>query len=519
MLKQIIVQEHARTQVSNGAKQLCKILEETYGPNGKQILQERSNGELMITNSSAAIMQEMKLADLFMDVGVQLTREAIMNTAILAGDGSTLTAVLIHDLLQTAEKLMTAGIHPILLRRELRTCASFCCKQLKSLAENVEVKEQFEELLFHCCKHKEIAAFVQQSFWEVGFDGTILVKEDKYRDSITLSISDGFKINQGPITPAFLKQNNQEEDELVLQHPYILIWKSGISDFKLLLPILEQIVEEKQDLLIVTEEVSKDVLTILLHNMDKKIFRAVVTSMDGIGKKKEDSLMDLATYTGTQCLDTERGDNLTNVKLKSLGRAKEIRIKKDHIIIKEGEYNNEQLTEHIKKIQSKIELVETNEYDKDCHRERIGKLNGKVATIHVGSVVTADRLELKRNVESAIRVGRNMLSSGVVPGAGKALQIVSRRLMEMECTSLERKKAKEMLFSCLQKPYTLLHNGSNFDLQEERSIQDPVVVLITALEQAVSMVYEWMTTEAVMVSVAPDREDMELMKQGVPIMR
>ena len=64
-----------------------------------------------------------------------------------------------------------------------------------------------------------------------------------------------------------------------------------------------------------------------------------------------------------------------------------------------------------------------------------------------------------------------------------------------------------------------MHSGSNFDLQEESSIQDPVAVLITALEQAVSMVYEWMTTEAVMVSVAPDREDMELMKQGVPIMR
>ncbi|WP_310602043.1 hypothetical protein [Anaerosporobacter sp.] len=52
----------------------------------------------------------------------------------------------------------------------------------------------------------------------------------------------------------------------------------------------------------------------------------------------------------------------------------------------------------------------------------------------------------------------------------------------------------------------------------ESGIMDSAIVIKMALEQAVSVVYEWLGSAVLMVSTAPDREDRELMKQGVPIM-
>jgi len=129
---------------------------------------------------------------------------------------------------------------------------------------------------------------------------------------------------------------------------------------------------------------------------------------------------DLAILTGGKCLTDELGQKLTDVTMEMLGKAKRVTISKDSTTIVEGGGPAEDIKSRVALIRAQIEAADS-EYDKEKLQERLAKLSGGVAILHVGATTEVEMKEKKARVEDALHATRAAIEEGIVPGGGVAL--------------------------------------------------------------------------------------------------
>src|SRR5947207_4593896 len=93
---------------------------------------------------------------------------------------------------------------------------------------------------------------------------------------------------------------------------------------------------------------------------------------------------------------------------------------KDNTTIVEGEGRNSEIQGRITQIRRQIEET-TSDYDREKLQERLAKLAGGVAVIHVGAATETEMKEKKARVEDALHATRAAVEEGIVPGGGVAL--------------------------------------------------------------------------------------------------
>src|SRR5207247_7591246 len=128
-------------------------------------------------------------------------------------------------------------------------------------------------------------------------------------------------------------------------------------------------------------------------------------------------------------------------ELKDLGRAKRVIVDKDNTTIVEGEGRNSEIQGRITQIRRQIEET-TSDYDREKLQERLAKLAGGVAVIHVGAAIETEMKEKKARVEDALHATRAAVEEGVVAGGGVAY-IRSLKVLEKLNTELEQDDEKQ----------------------------------------------------------------------------
>ena len=248
--------------------------------------------------------------------------------------------------------------------------------------------------------------------------------------------------------------------------------------------------------------------------------------------------------TGTKVLKQDCGDEIETCTLSLLGRAEEVVVTKNFTTIYGGKGEAWKIKNQIKEIQKIMEDQKTNEYDKEQYRERMGRLKNGVAVLYVGGRTNQEIRESKQGMESAVRVARNIIEGGMLPGGGSFLYHMAeqldqlalseeeeygKRLLQLACTAplktLLLNNGKDLgklveLHRSNSRIYSMGYNTENDKIEDmyREGVMDSATVILMALEQAVSVVSEWLDCAVLMISTGPDREDLQLMKEGVPIM-
>jgi chaperonin GroEL len=131
-------------------------------------------------------------------------------------------------------------------------------------------------------------------------------------------------------------------------------------------------------------------------------------------------LEDIATLTGGMVVSEDLGHKLESITLENLGRAKRVSVSKDNTTIVDGQGNKSKIEARVKQIRAEIENT-TSDYDREKLQERLAKLAGGVAVIHVGAATETEMKEKKARVEDALHATRAAVEEGIVPGGGVAL--------------------------------------------------------------------------------------------------
>ena len=534
--------EDARTVIAVGMLSITSLIEATYGPRGGNVVFQRVGGGVTATSCASVIMEDMKLTNPYMDEGVQLVRQAMKNVGDQAGDGATLTALLIKRMVKEGMKYLAAGANPVMMRRGLKQSLEYVENELKKYSIPIKEKQELIRVIESFGLEDSMAQLVFEAYDTVANQGIVLVKSSSGTSSY-LKFEDGMQLKSGYISAGFCEK---EEKTITFHNPYILVADTKITSFSSLLPLLEQVVKSKAPLLLIAEDVQGEALSMLLHNKKKQIFQVVAVQAEGYKARKKDILQDIATFTGTKVISREKGDCIEKVSLTMLGRAKEVKVSKDTTTILGGRGVAWEVENRIREIQKQIDDDRTVEYDKNQFRERIGRLNTKIAIISVGSYSTIQAEEEKIQVESAVKTARRALTQGIVPGGGSCLFYIANHWVN-QSNDVEESFGEFMLkqalmepIACLMKSYGEAKGIEIVGLLEEMKVEDRVLgfdlrtgkitdmkevgimdafsVILTALEQAVSTIYEWLCIGGAMISIGPDREDLALMKEGVPLM-
>jgi chaperonin GroEL len=174
-----------------------------------------------------------------------------------------------------------------------------------------------------------------------------------------------------------------------------------------------------------------------------------------------------------------------------LGKAKTLTVTGQYTVVY-GNLERDKINNRITAIKKRIGDPKTNYFDKQKLRERIAALNGSAPVIYAGGDTLFQSREEKRRIEYAVAYAQTIERYGVF--RKKDLLTIS-----------SRSEAEEILAEAINKSI------NNEDIS--------TWLLVLMIQKVCGLMVMWLTTGAVMVSTGYDREDLELIKNGVDVER
>ena len=524
MAKQIIYGEDARRALERGVNQLANTVKLTLGPKGRNVVLDKKFGSPLITNDGVTIAKEIELKDPFENMGAQLVKEVASKTNDVAGDGTTTATLLAQAMIREGLKNVAAGANPMIMKRGISKAVQAAVEAIKANSKSVSGSKDIARVGAVSSGDEVIGNLIAEAMEKVSRNGVITVEESKTAETYS-EVVEGMQFDRGYITPYFV--TDSDKMEAVVDDPLILITDKKISNIQEILPILEQVVQAGKKLVIIAEDVEGEALATLILNKLRGTFTCICCKAPGFGDRRKEMLRDIAILTGGQVISSEIGLELKEAKLNMLGRARQVKMTKDHTIIVDGAGDPAEIKARIKQIQAEIEVT-TSEYDKEKLQERLAKLSGGVAVIKVGAATETEMKEKKLRIEDALNATRAAVEEGIVAGGGTAYVVASKAVAKLLSeTDGDERTGVALIMKALEAPIrqiaenaglegsVILNNVKSsdnpyygFDAATETycdlieaGIVDPTKVCRSALENAASVAAMVLTTESLVADI------------------
>jgi chaperonin GroEL len=532
-VKQMLFDQRACESVSEGLTKLAKAVKITLGPTGRNVLLHKSWGAPRVTKDGVTVSKEIELPQAFENMGAKMVNEVASKTSDVAGDGTTTAVVLAEAIYKEGLKNVTAGAHPLLLKRGIDRAVEIAVEHIKKLAIKVKGSDDIAKVgTVSANGDEEIGKLLADAMEQVGKEGVITIEEGKSRDT-EKKVVEGMQFDKGYVSPYFI--TDVAEMECVLEEPYILIYEKKISSLRDLVPLLEKIVTAGKSLLIIAEDVEGEALATLVVNRLRGIFKCCAVKAPGFGDRRKAMLEDIAVVTGGQFISEDRGLKLETIEISQLGRAKKVVIEKENTTIIEGAGKKSDVTARAEQIRLQIDKT-TSDYDREKLQERLAKLTGGVAVIRVGGATEIEVKERKDLVDDAFHATKAAAEEGVVPGGGVALlRCIEPVLAAARNAKGDEKTGMEIIAHALEFPTRqiaensgrdgavvaaeILENKGNFGYDARRDefgdlvragIIDPAKVVRCALQNAASVAGVLLTTNVMVTELKEKDEDNEI---------
>lgn len=530
--KQMMFGAEAAVQLRKGLEQLAAAVKVTMGPTGRNVVLHKSFGGPAVTKDGVSVAKEIEVAEPFQNMGAKMVVEVAKKTGDKAGDGTTTSVVLAEAIFNEGLKYVTAGANAIALQRGITAAAEAASQAIQELATKCKGKSDLQKVATVSANHDaQIGELIAEAIDKVGADGVVEVEEGNAAET-TLEYVEGMQFDKGYLSPYFMTDPGSQE--AVLEDALILIHEKKISNLPDLLPLLNKVAMAQKPLLIIAEDVESEALAALVVNRLRGVLKVCAVKAPGFGDRRKAMLGDIAALTGGTFISEDLGQGLETLELDALGKAKKIVVDKDNTTVIEGAGKKKDIAARVDQIRTQIEKT-TSDYDREKLQERLAKLTGGVAIIHVGAATETAMKERKDRVDDALHATKAAAQEGYVPGGGVAF------VRAIEAVEKARTKAKgdeklgfDIVASALEAPLRQIVTNSGHDgyvvVEEVRSkkgnagydaakaeyvdmvkagIIDPALVARTALTNGASVAGLMLTTNVLVTELKDDTDAVE----------
>jgi chaperonin GroEL len=238
-----------------------------------------------------------------------------------------------------------------------------------------------------------------------------------------------------------------------------------------------------------------------------------------------DWMEDVATVTNAENLSPDRGDNHREFRSEWLGSARKITVGKNRTEILSYPDAGDRIGVRVEELIRRANST-SSDFDRDRYRSRAAAMDGGLCVLKVGGYTNTEAVERRSRVEDALHAVRETLTTGVVPGAGRAFHFASMH------PELRGSLGGRVLSRALEEPLRVLSaragvpfgalpdtpvwsdpwtgwcpvRGEVTDFRREPAVIDPLGVALGSLQAAVSVACEVLLTEVVIArSEPPDK--------------
>lgn len=522
-MKMIKTSDEARNSIKTGIDKLADLVKVTIGPKGRNVIISKNYGKPVITNDGVTIAKQVQLQDQFEDLGARICRQVAERTNEQAGDGTTTATILAQAIIQQGNNHLQKGVNSIFLQRSLEKYGNEIVTYIKTLAKDISSQQQIEQIASISANNdSQIGKIISMAIKQAGIQGVINVEDSKTMQT-WLEKVEGMQINNGFISPYFISDSVKMQVEL--ENAYVLVFNSKLFNPQEMLNILKQVAEKNVALLMLVEDLQGQALATLVVNKVKGILNVCAVKIPGMGQNKKEIAMDICAITGAEYLSKDLGHKLEDVKLSQLGFAKKVIVSQNSTIIREGSGERAKLEQRIQSIKYKIDKSSSFS-EQERLQKRIARILGGISIVHVGAQTQMQLKQKKYRIEDSLHATKAAIEQGIVPGAGNTLLQSYKYLMTLVPNTQEERIAIQILKQAVLSPTKqIIFNTGVEDTKEiisqilakndfnwgynalngkvenllEAGIIDPVKVVRSALQNAISIAGLFLTTEGIIL--------------------
>ena len=537
MAKEIKYNADARNAIVAGIDKLADTVKITLGPKGRNVVLDKEFGAPLVTNDGVTIAKDIELEDAFENMGAQLVREVATKTNDAAGDGTTTATVLAQAIIHEGLKNIAAGANPMVLRKGIAKAVDAAVDTIKANSKKVSGSEDIARVATISSADEKVGKLIAEAMEKVTTDGVITIEEGKTAETYS-EVVEGMQFDRGYLSPYMI--TDREKMKVVYDDALVFLTDRTISNIQEILPLLEQIVQQGKKLLIIAEDIEGEALTTIILNNLRGTFKCAAVKAPGFGDRRKEMLQDIAILTGAQVISKDLDMELKDATLEMLGHVSQAVIDKENTILVGGAGKKEDIEDRIQEIKNQI-AVSTSDFDKERMHERIGKLSGGVAVIHVGAATEVEMKEKKLRIEDALSATKAAVEEGIVAGGGTALINAIPAIEKLVPTLKgDEKTGAEIILRALEAPLRQIAAnaglegsviidkirrsrkvGYGFDAYTETycdmlssGIVDPTKVTRSALQNAASIASMVLTTESAVANIKKDEPAAPAMPAG-----
>ena len=510
----------ARESLMRGVDTLANAVKVTLGPKGRNVMIS-TDGAPVVTKDGVTVAKAIDLEDQYENQGAQMAKSVAAKTNDIAGDGTTTATVLAQAIAKEGLKVVAAGANPMDVKRGIDTTVENIIEAIDKIAIPVEDREKIKQVATISANNDtEIGELLAEALEQVGKEGVISVEEGKTAETI-LNVVKGMQFNRGLTSPYFTT-NNQP---VVIEDAYVLLYNQKITAMKDLLPILEQVARTGKPLAILCEDLEGEAQATLIVNKIRGTLNAVAIKAPEYGEQRKRMLEDIAVLTSGSLICDDFGTTLDEVTIDMLGRAKSISVDTNTTLI--VGYDTPEIKDAVEvranEIREEIENT-TSEYEVEKLKTRLAKLVGGVAVISVGAATEVEMKEKKDRVDDAVHATKAAVEEGIVPGGGVALIRAANQMNLISCTNADILAGSNIVLRAIEEPLRQIvanagledsvvcnkvksesgnigYNAKTDTYEDlvKAGVIDPAKVTKTALRNAASIASMILTTDCVIV--------------------
>lgn len=526
MPKIMLHNSQARRALARGVGRLAAAVEPTLGPKGMNAMIDRPIGTPMVTRDGVSIASEIELHDRFENMGAQVVREVSMQTNEVAGDGTTTAIVLANALIQAGIEANERGAKSVDLCKGIDLAVAAVVAALKASARPAKGNGILASVANIAATNAKLGALVAEAHARVGAEG-VITTDFSVTTETTLDVVEGMSFERGYLSHHMV--TDQEKMEAVLDRPLILMTDLKIKEPEALDAARRIADEAGRPLLIVSEEMSPEVVVTLLGKQEPG--RYLVVHPPEYGHWRKAMMEDLAIITGGRVIARDLGGRLEDITAGDLGSADRVKTSSSYTTVIRGGGDPAAIASRRAQVQRQYEAAPPN-IDQDKLRERLAKLSGGTAILYAGGVTPVEQKRTIQLIEDSLNAVRAASEEGVVAGGGSALAQIAP-LLDKVAVGVDGDVAEgvRLVRSVLSRPLWRIaanagadpdavvaevsrvnggygYNASTGSYQNmfEAGIVDPVRVTYTALANAASVATLILTTETLIGDLAEDED-------------
>jgi chaperonin GroEL len=511
--------EEAREGVLTGVNQLAEAVKVTFGPKARTVLGQTGN-QIWWTTNSSKVAEDFELPDRLQDLGAQIIRVLARRMSTAAGDGTATAVLIAQALMNGGHRCVVGGLDPDGVRRGLLAGRDATCAALQRAAVHEPEAGTLAQVGAAAAAGESfIGGLAAAALCQDGDDPGIVRIEPAHSEISTVERYDGLRFSGGYVHTVY----RQDRGHAVLDDAPVLVTDERITHLRILLPLLIQLADKHQRLLVVAPDVETAALDALASDGTSGSFEIVVARPAVEDADMPVLLEDIAAFTGAELISAARGRRLDHVRLDDLGRVARAEVNPSTTSLQPAADPPFQRDHLMRSLRAELER-ELDHGRQRRLRERMTRLAGRGTIIRLAAA-TDTGFELKRQrAERALRAVQLAREEGVVAGGGIALLRAAMSLERIKTGELAFDAGVDLLAQALEQPlYQLACNAGyegrpvvehvrhappnlGFDVETgahvdlvQAGIVDPAKLLRLAVEAAVSVAALILTTEATLV--------------------